>query len=68
MQNAEPGPAHEPGNIEHRMKDPNPHLTLTLSPPIRMGAEREQQVAREPSSADWQFASVFFIVIGGSGG
>jgi hypothetical protein len=22
----------------------NPHLTLTLSPPIRMGAEREQQI------------------------
>jgi hypothetical protein len=25
------------------MKAKSPHLTLTLSPPIRMGAEREQQ-------------------------
>jgi hypothetical protein len=33
---------HRTSNAEHRMKE-SPHLTLTLSPPIRMGAEREQQ-------------------------
>ncbi|HEY3761586.1 MAG TPA: hypothetical protein VGN23_07555 [Verrucomicrobiae bacterium] len=28
-------------------EEPNPHLTLTLSPPIRMGAEREQDASAD---------------------
>ncbi len=54
---------HEPGNIEHRTSNAehrmkrSPHLTLTLSPPIRMGAEREKPAAREPGSADWKLTS-----------
>jgi len=39
------------------MKEQNPHLTLTLSPPIRMGAEREQQAGATSDLEDWQLTS-----------
>jgi hypothetical protein len=39
-------------NIQHPMKAKNPHLTLTLSPPIRMGAERGQPAGATSDSGD----------------